>query len=190
MTCIVGVKTVDSVIIGADSIGANTSTYEVQIRQDPKVFKNGKMVCGFTDSFRMGQLLRYSFEPPEFYPGSDPYAYLVTRFVDALRECFKQGGYATKKDEEESGGTFVVGMIFDGAPLLFEVHTDYQIHIPKHGYLAVGCGASYAIGALNVFSRTHTYSYLERVHFALGAAEEHSAYVRRPFIIEEIKVSE
>ena len=36
------------------------------VEKDEKVFQNGDFLISFTSSFRMGQLLRYAFEPPEY----------------------------------------------------------------------------------------------------------------------------
>lgn len=63
MTCIVGLKHKDKVYIGGDSLGANTA-FQKTVRADEKVFQKDDMIFGFTSSFRMGQILRYSFFPP------------------------------------------------------------------------------------------------------------------------------
>jgi len=74
----------------------------------PKVFANGSYVMGFTTSFRMGQLLRYAFTPPE-PDTADLHRFMCTAFTDALRQCLKDGGWAQKDKEQEEGGTFLVG---------------------------------------------------------------------------------
>lgn len=180
MTCIVGLIHDGTVYIGGDSAGI--AGYSLTVRADEKVFANGPFLMGFTTSFRMGQLLRYKLTPPTHpyvEPGQlmDVPKYMVTCFIDAVRECLKAGGYAEKLNEQESGGKFLVG--YSGR--LFIIDSDYQVGESLDGYAAVGCGADIALGALHA---TMTVEPRTRVMRALAAAERHSAGVRGPFVIE------
>ena len=174
MTCIVGVAHAGRVWIGGDSAGV--SGWSLAIRADEKVFANGPFVMGFTSSFRMGQLLRYSFVPPEKDPQSDIDRYMSTSFVDAVRRCLKDGGFALKKEEREEGGTFIVGI----AGSLFLVEDDYQVGRQTCGYVAAGCGGDVALGSLYA---TKSLDPEHRVMLALESAEAHSAGVRGPFVV-------
>ena len=71
MTCIVAWLEDEKICIGGDSAGV--AVYNMQIRADEKVFKNGEMVFGFTSSFRMGQLLRFSLILPPKKENQDDY---------------------------------------------------------------------------------------------------------------------
>ena len=174
MTCIVGLVHEGVVYIGGDSAGV--AGLSLTVRADEKVFQNGEFLMGFTTSFRMGQLLRYSLEPPRRHPDDDIHQYMVVGFVNAVRECLKAGGYASKKDDVESAGTFLVG--YQGR--LFEIESDYQVGIPGDGYAAVGSGQDIARGALFA---TQGQEPRQRVLTALQAAERFSAGVRGPFHI-------
>ena len=132
---------------------------------------------GFTTSFRMGQLLRYSLAPP-LYDGWDIDRHLATSFVDAVRDCLKTGGYASVDKGEESGGTFLVGY----RDRLYRIGSDYQVGRSADGYDAVGCGSDLALGAMHATDiegvhREH------RVMAALKAAERFSAGVSGPFVL-------
>lgn len=181
MTCIVGLVDKGTVYIGADSLGVGSS-YECIVRADRKVFRNGDFIMGFTTSFRMGQLLTFKLKPPKRHADIDPYEYMVTDFVDAVRDCLKSGGYATKDKEAEVGGTFLVGY----AGRLFKVEGDYQVGEAFNGMMACGCGADFALGSL--FSSTDVNSAETRVRNALSAAEQFSAGVRAPFFVETLYV--
>ena len=146
------------------------------VRADEKVFQNGEFLMGFTTSFRMGQLLRYSLKPPRRHPDDDIHQYMVVDFVNAVRGCLKAGGYASKEDEVESGGTFLVGY----AGHLFTVDSDYQVGIPEDGYAAVGSGQDIARGSLFATQGQEPRS---RVLTALRSAERFNAGVRGPFHI-------
>jgi len=171
VTCIVGLVDQGHVFIGADSAGI--AGYDLVVRADSKAFQNGPFLMGFTTSFRMGQLLRYAFKPPPCE--GDVFCYLATTFIDAVRECLSKGRYAVKKDEQESGGQFLVG--FRGC--LYAIDSDYQIEQSLAPYAAIGCGAPYALGALYATSGDAK----TRILTALSAAEYHNAGVRRPFTI-------
>jgi ATP-dependent protease HslVU (ClpYQ) peptidase subunit len=178
MTCIAAVVHDNVVYMGADSAGVAGS--DLTIRADQKVFINGEFLIGFTSSFRMGQLLRYAFEPPKYREDEkDLYKYMVTDFVNAVRKCLKDGGYAQVDKGEEIGGWFLVGI----RGRLFKIESDYQVGESVLPYEAVGCGEAYALG---VFSVTDKVDPEERIKLALGSAESFSAGVRAPFVILKI----
>jgi len=177
MTCIVGLVHDGDVYIGADSAGV--AGYSLTVRADEKVFINNGFVMGFTSSFRMGQLLRYSLKPPKYHPDIDLTEYMVTEFINAVRECLKTGGYAKKDKEIETAGTFLVG--FQGK--LFKIDSDYQVGVPILTFDACGCGEDIALGSM--YSNT-SLPPVERIIQALEAAEQFSAGVRRPFLIKHL----
>lgn len=159
------------VTLGGDSAGV--AGYSIQSRRDPKVFRRGPYVFGFTSSFRMGQLVHHSLKLPD-PPKSRLDRFMCTTFVDAVRECFGDGGFRTKHNEVESGGTFVVGV----AGRLFTVHGDFQVGECREPYVAVGCGQDIALGSL--FSTPHLEP-RDRTLLALKAAASFSAGVSAPF---------
>ena len=178
MTCIVGLVEGSKVWIGGDSAGV--AGYDLRVRADSKVFRNGPMLFGFTSSFRMGQLLRHALVIPAHDPCVPVDKWMTTTFIDAVRECLKTHGWATKDKEQEGGGTFLVG--YKGQ--LFQIDDDYQVAVPIDGFEAVGCGGQVACGAL--FATPHMKG-KKRVETALLAAERLSAGVRGPFHIEALR---
>ena len=172
MTCIVGLVHEGTVFIGGDSAGV--AGLSLVVRADEKVFRNGDFLMGFTTSFRMGQLLRYKLNPPRRHPDDRVAKYMVVDFIDAVRECLKAGGWASKENETEQGGTFLVG--YSGH--LFTVEGDYQAGQPEDGYAAVGSGQDIARGSLFATQGQEPRS---RVLTALRAAERFNAGVRGPF---------
>ena len=125
----------------------------------------------------MGSLLRYSFSSPKHPNNMGVDRYLNTIFVEAIRKCFKNGGYG----EKDRGGTFILG--YRGR--LFYIESDFQVGIPRSNYTAVGCGSDLCKGSL------HTTEALklpprERIQLALKAAAEFSAGVSAPFVIKRL----
>lgn len=174
MTCIVGLVDKGRVIIGGDSAGV-THGWGLNTRMDPKVGVVGEFVIGFTDSFRMGQVLLFRFAPPPIE--GELMSYMVGPFVDELRRTLRAAGYAERLNDRESGGTFLVGI----RGRLFRISSDYQVGESRDPYDAVGCGADLALGSM-YSSALATYTTPgSRVEEALAAAEHFSGGVRRPF---------
>ncbi|MCK9569524.1 hypothetical protein M0R72_11340 [Candidatus Pacearchaeota archaeon] len=174
MTCIVGLKQGNTVFMGCDSAGVGG--LNLRVRADRKVFQKDGFIIGFTSSFRMGELLQHSIRIPVHHLETDIYAYMVTSFIDAVRECLKAGGYAAKDKEVETAGNFLVG--YKGR--LFNIGGDYQVGEALLPYDACGCGENYALGAL--YANNHLPPE-ERITQALMAAQEFSAGVRAPFYV-------
>lgn len=178
MSCIVGIVENGKMYFGADSAGVDSS-FNLRVRKDEKVFINSGFIMGFTSSFRMGQLLRYSFTPPQIKENQDVYSYMATDFVDAVRDLFKRGGYLVSEKGEEQGGSFLVG--YKGR--LFNIQDDFQVAECVENYDAVGCGEGYALGSLY---STQKLEPKERLKTALECAENFSAGVRAPFNFIEL----
>lgn len=172
MTVIVGLVHRGRVHIAGDSAGSSGS--QLTIRRDPKVFTNGPYALGFTSSFRMGQLLHHAFEAP--VPEGDLDRFMATTFVNAVRTCLKDGGWARKESEQEQAGVFLVGI----HGRLFEIHGDYQVGEPAAEYAAVGCGDDVALGALHATAGLYLKP-RERLTAALRAADHHCTYVSAPY---------
>ncbi|MFI9019060.1 hypothetical protein ACIGZI_34045 [Streptomyces griseus] len=175
MTVIVGLATKHRVHLGADSAGV--SGLQLTVRADPKTFRNGQYVMGFTTSFRMGQLLRYSFHAPPAPPTADDlHGFMVTTWTNDLRTCLKDGGWARRDSDQEQAGTFLVGV----HGRLFSIWDDYQVAEHADGYAAVGCGDDLALGALHATAHLGM-APRARLTAALAAADHHSAGVTGPY---------
>jgi len=176
MTCIVGYVEDGVVYLGGDSAGV--SGYDLVHRADSKVFRKGKMVFGFTSSFRMGNLLRFKLDIPKQKKGVRIYQYMCTDFVDAVIKCLRDNHYAKDSNGQYSGGVFMVG--YKGR--LFKIDSDFQVAESLEVYDACGCGESLALGAMyaieDTFAVTNPYDTLST---ALSAACHFSAGVSEPF---------
>ena len=179
MTCIIGFKIDGHVYMGADSAGVGGQN--LTHRKDSKLFKNGDFLMGCTSSFRMIQLLKYSFIPPERHADEDIEKYMCTKFVDGIRECFKNGGFAKKKDEEESGGEFLIG--YQGR--LFRIESDYQVEESLDNFNACGCGEDFALGAMSILEKMDIKPE-DKIRKALESAEYFSTSVSSPFLFDWI----
>ena len=180
MTCIVGLKQNGHVYIGGDSVGV--AGYMKSARRDEKVFRNKNFIMGFTSSFRMGQLIRYSFDPPKqtkkSKKNSNDMKYMVTTFVDSLRDTLKKGGYAKKLHDVETTGHFLVG--YRGE--IYHIESDYQVGIEYDNWCATGAGEEVALGSLYSTHETGM-SPVERISTAMASATHHTNVVMPPYVI-------
>lgn len=180
MTCIVGIEQDGDIWIGGDSAGSDG--YDINIRSDEKVFVNDEMLYGFTYSFRMGQLLRYAFVPPEHSARKDDMTYLVGEWTDAVRNMYREKGFLKRENEEESGGCFLLG--YRGH--LYVIYDDFQVGKNSEGYAAVGSGGNVALGSLYT-TQSLNMDPEQRITLALEAATQHNSAVRGPFTIQCLK---
>lgn len=175
MTCIVGWVEKGTAYIGGDSAGIAGSS--LRIRQDEKVFKIGEMIFGITGSFRMGQVLRYSFKPPKHPKGKSNMNYLCTDFIKELTSCFKDNGYSAEK-----GCTFMLG--YQGN--LYTIYSDFQISKETDNFISCGSGDEFALGALRAMEK-QSMNPIKRLRIALDTSAHFCTEVAPPFKIVSTK---
>lgn len=185
MTCIVGLIQQGKIIIGGDSAGVGGLS--IHIRRDTKVFKTGPFIMGFTSSFRMGQLLMSShYKIPKQKKGQSDFDFMITTFIDSVKECFRKGGYSQRyTDGDDKGGTFLVG--YKGE--LYMIDEDYQVAMTKDNFISVGCGEEIAEGAMYALQNVKMNPY-EKLEIALSAAAHFSGGVEKPFNYVEMTKKE
>lgn len=174
MTCIIGLETEDGVMMGCDS--AAVAGYDITVSRIQKVFKRGEFLIGYTTSFRMGQLLQYGLEVEPQRDDQSDIEFLATTFIDAARDCLKKGGFTRVEDEQEEGGFFLLG--YKGK--LYIIQSDFQVNSSVDGYMAIGCGANYALGAMHA---TPDVFHGPRIYDALETAGYFSNGVCPPYMI-------
>jgi ATP-dependent protease HslVU (ClpYQ) peptidase subunit len=181
MTCIVAYEKDGKVWMGGDSAGVDGESLRISARGDQKVFQNGEYLIGFTTSFRMGQLLRYKFNPSPC-PDWDLEKHMTTTFVDQVRECFSKNGFDKKSEHgQHNGGTFLIGT----HGRIFVIHDDFQLGWNRVPYNSCGCGHALALGCMYGLHNQDCEPELI-VQLALESAAEFSAGVRGPFHIMSV----
>jgi hypothetical protein len=177
VTAIAGFTDGKTVWIGGDS--ASVAGLYLTVRANKKVFRVGDFLIGSAGSARMNQVIQYGWTPPTIEENQDLHEFMVTKFIDSLRERFKACGISKKKEEVESvEGTLLIG--YRGR--LFKIFSDFQVGIPLAHYEAAGCGDDMCNGAFFAM-KSLTVDPAVQVEIALQAAEAHSGGVRGPFNI-------
>jgi ATP-dependent protease HslVU (ClpYQ) peptidase subunit len=185
MTCIVGLVEKSrrrgspaTVYIGADS--ASVSGWTSRVTRLPKVFRRGPFLIGYTTSFRMGQLLEHALKVPAKGDEGDDMRYMVTVFVEQVRQLLKERGVAKIESNAETGGQFLVG--YSGR--LYSVQSDFQVNEMADGFDAVGSGAEYALGAIAALQGTAPIPRLKR---ALEVSAHFNMGVSPPFVVKSLR---
>ena len=174
MTAVAAVVQRGRIWVGADSAGSSFGS--LTIRADEKVFQVGEYLYGICGSFRLRDLLRYSFDPPKRV-GRDLDRFMATTYINALRHSLSDGGFLKKEHNvEEIDASFIVGI----RGSLYTVESDLQVGRVRDDYCAVGSGADVCLGAL---AAGRSAKPRERVLTALRASEHHITSVRGPFVV-------
>lgn len=179
MTCIIGLEHDGKVYIGGDAAGSDGSRIVTMV--EPKVFRRGRFLIGYTTSFRMGQLLEHTLKPPAWSErdwAGNLHGFMVARFIPAVRACLAEGGFLKTSEDVIKGGTFLVG--YRGR--LFAVESDMQVGRVADGFYAVGSGSDIALGSMH--TTRDVLDPRRRITLALEAAEHFATGVAGPFTIE------
>lgn len=136
MTCIVGVEFKDKVYIAGDlqGTGGNHKIFHTQ----PKVFKKGGVIFGYTTSYRFGQIIEHiMIDPVVPSEESEIYRWMITSLVPDIKNVLTSNGWT-------EGGTCLIGV----KNQLWSLQGDYSILRSVKGYDACGSGTEYAIGSM------------------------------------------
>lgn len=179
MTCIVGfIDKNNELWMGADSLGSSDSMHTK--RKDTKLFRNGRFLIGYTSSFRMGQLLRFKWIPPEHFLDMPDYTYMCTDVIDSIRDCLKENGYLELENNVETIGTFLIGY----NNKLYQINGNLQVAENVDNFNACGSGTYFAMGALNILNDLDLTG--EEICLrALSTAEKFNPYVGKPFVVKK-----
>ena len=188
MTCIVALIHENKVLLGGDAAASDEKSGLIFQRTDPKVFKVGQYGIGFVDSFRMGQILQYSWTPPIYKPTTgyrNLDKFMRTKFVQSVKEAYQEHGYGrfgSNTEDGDEGGIIIIAVQNTGR--IFTMDVDYHVSEVDVDYLAEGSGQQVALGSL--FSTSTVKTPRKRVRMALEAAAKFNMSVRPPFTIIEV----
>ena len=179
MTIIVALLDGDNVIhMGGDSSASNDSD-SIDICGNEKIFHRYSFMYGICGSFRIMNIVRYIFDPPEFtwYDNDTPMHFMVQCFVPMLIKVLKTNKCLEKDNNIISmDATIIVG--FKGN--LFVIDSDFQVRqLPPENFFAIGSGAEAAKGSLFT-SYYNSCDSFESIEYALQASMEFSKSVKGP----------
>lgn len=181
MSCVVGIVEDGDVYMGCDSVYVDGWTTDHTTSN--KLFRRGEFLIGSTGSIRVRQLVTHVFNPPPIPDGMALEAYMVTLFVDALRECLKAGGRVHVDEGAEKGGNYLVAV----RGRLFVIEGHYAVVEPTSRYWAIGCARDIVIGSLYTSAQMECPPE-QRIRLALEAPAAHNMGVQGPFVYLSLNV--
>jgi hypothetical protein len=149
MTAIAAIALRGRVWIGGDSAAVEQSHY-LDLAATPKVFTlgEGRMVLGYTSSFRMGHALQHRLTLPPALPGAGDVElldrWMAVEFMDAVRQVMRDVGYMKREYDREQGGQFLVGV----RGHIYQCDDDFHARRQHLPYAACGAGISACLGAM------------------------------------------
>lgn len=185
MTCIIAAVEGNTMYMAGDS--NIYDGWNRRIAASRKMFDVREMLIGCSGYPRAAQLAEYYLE--DRLPIDDtrsPMEYMVTGFIPAIRDLFKEHGYAEIANNEES---------FDSVLLvayrlkLFAVETNFQVIDDNSPMVAIGSGRQYALGALTAME-DQGLSMEEKLHRSLVIAGGFSASVSPPYYVGKMEVGD
>jgi hypothetical protein len=178
MTCCIALKTKDkgktSILMGADSAACDDN--EVRSALDTKISQSGPFTLSYAGDVRVGQVLKYSFIPPE--PPKDPedlFCFMITDFVDSLVRIMKKNGLWIKN--KLIGETELIVVVLSR---VFYVGDDLCVLEMEDDMVSIGAGAELALGSLFTSAGLPP---RDRVLAALKAAAHFCPWVKEPYTI-------
>ena len=149
MTTIIGIQYENKCTLYADSM----ITDDGQPFKHPnlvKITKHGQYLVGVAGDLHMLQFLCYVWHAP--VPTADdiknPYRFMVTTVVPALREDLKEANLMPEKDDEETKNDFAMLLCLNSD--IFQIDSDFSVTQDATNFYGIGSGSPYALGALHV----------------------------------------
>ena len=187
MSCIVGVIEGNKVFMGADSAGTAPQSLEQVSCKTPKIYTEGNFIIGMVGSYRGIQLMKDYLDLEkreeivrEVMPDARPYE-VISGIVNDMRNIFIDYGFTETKEGRENGGHFLIGYRAG----LYLIQPEYDITEPAYPFYSIGNGDMAAFGALYAMADS-AMEPVERIKLALSAAQEFSAAVREPWVIDSV----
>lgn len=194
MTTIIAIQGADYAAIGSDSrissFDESGAAYQITTlgAGSSKIAANGKYILGAAGDVRAINILHYAFTPPApptSAKGKKLDQFITNKFIPAMRECFELEGYATadndsKSHMSEQNSTILVCV----HGTIYVIESDYGWTSDSNGIYALGTGAPYALGALQVLTNGKRLNKTQAktvITKALASAAKFDPYTGTPF---------
>jgi len=183
MTCIVGwVDKNKDVYLGADSYA--TSNHNTLVLDTNKVFRNGSFIFGGCGSYRLLNVLEYSFKEPKRKANISDMDYLYNYFITSIIKLLTKE--KCLKEKEKIAGLDGAVILFGYKGNLYGLDDDLQINKTFKHFRVTGCGQDFAGGAIHAIKDVDI-SIEEKLLTGLRIASIYNNTVGSPFHI--IKMS-
>jgi 20S proteasome alpha/beta subunit len=152
-----------------------------------KIAQIGPYLIGVAGDIRAINLVNYAFQPPAppaSVRGKKLDEFITVKFITSLRECFDSNGYSPPPKENadhiaQQGSSLIVSI----NKTIYQIDNDYAWTTDASGLYAIGTGAFYALGALNILCpKTPTLTQAKRhILKALSTAAKYDPHTGHPY---------
>lgn len=153
MTCVIGFKTNDNIIMSCDTQCSNGYTKDNITYENTKIIKRQGLLFGISGSCLLTDLLRYHLHIPAW--DTQKYgvlAYVHKLLIPEIKRCFKVNNFSEVSDNVCSmGGDIILGIQGRRAgniPRLLKIQCDFSVLEVDNDYCAIGIGELAALGAI------------------------------------------
>lgn len=190
MTCIVGYldKKNRTTWMGADSC-----VTEYWINRPLKVgdkiiertgnIRGGRMLLGICGEDKTATVCRHDLELPQHPANLSTERYMNGPFLNAFRAACKDAGFSRIKHNQESIEAQVLIAYDCNLFMLTEGFSVEEVAVP---YNSIGCGESYAMGAMYVIEKSIIPA-KEKVRLSVLAACRWDPFVEEPVVIRKLE---
>jgi ATP-dependent protease HslVU (ClpYQ) peptidase subunit len=151
MTTILAIQGDDFCAIGSDSQWSDDYGRVGKMTQS-KVVTVGKYFIGVAGDTRGANIIQYIFTPPVLPPklsGSKLTKFMVSQFIPAYRDCLEQNGLGLPQYESNPAEASVETLVCANG-VVYQIDSDYSTEMDVNGLYAIGSGAHYGLGAMQM----------------------------------------
>ena len=128
-----------------DRAAANASTYEVMTAAEPKIARYPFGLVGYTASFEVPQILVPVFTDH----GTVDSGKGLRDLIGKMREALTGAGWRAESTTGSPAHDGLGLLILSNRGRVVQVSSTFQTNMYRERYAAIGCGGSYALGAMH-----------------------------------------
>ena len=150
MTTILAIQGDDFCAIGSDSQWGDDYGRVGKMTQ-PKVVAVGKYFIGLAGDTRGANIIQHVFVAPPLpkLSGNKLTKFMVTQFIPAYRECLEHNGLGLPQYESNPAEASVEALVCANG-VVYQIDSDYSTEMDANGLYAIGSGAHYGLGAMQM----------------------------------------
>ncbi len=179
MTCVVGIITDESIIMGADSANLDGFDAYTTMKNQQKIFKtSNNMLIGVAGSARIGQILNHDFDYPED-KREDPYKYIIKDLIPAIKTRLIDESMI-----ENASMNPATNLLIGYKGRLFRMGSHFGVTESQDDYDAIGVGRYDSRGALYALKTIIKDMTVNSVEIAIKASINADVNIKPPIVFE------
>jgi ATP-dependent protease HslVU (ClpYQ) peptidase subunit len=151
MTTILAIQGEDYCAIGSDSQWTDDYNRVGKMTQS-KVIAIGNYFIGVAGDTRGANIIQYVFIPPQLPPklsGNKLAKFMVSQFIPAYRDCLEQNGLGLPQYESNAAQASIDSLVCANG-VIYQIDADYSTEMDTNNLYAIGSGAHYGLGAMQM----------------------------------------